>query len=448
MALVERGGELSIRRQCALLGINRSSVYYTPREERAENLALMRRMDELSLQYPFYGSRQMARHLGREGVSVGRRRVRRLMRLMGLEAVYRKPRTSAAQPGHRIYPYLLRELTIERPDQVWCADITYIPVTAGFLYLVAVMDWASRHVLAWRLSNTMDTVFCIEALEAALRTGTPEIFNTDQGAQFTSAAFTERVLAAGARCSMDGRGRCLDNVFIERLWRSLKYEAVYLHELADGFEAERVIGTWMTFYSDVRPHSALGGSHAGRGLRRGACSVNMSAACSALDALDRRMVQVTPLGIQGEGCRLGEKTHRVLDRRPGADSPAVRRHCQRPVAVTLRCYKEREASEGGPLRAPHVRHRAGAQRARPRPRTRSARHRRSRARFRTEDAQQREERGRRSLKYEAVYPYELVDGFEAERVIGTWMTFYSDVRPHSALGGRTPAEAYGEERAA
>ena len=194
---------MSIRRQCALLGINRSSVYYTPREERAENLALMRRMDELSLQYPFYGSRQMARHLGREGVSVGRRRVRRLMRLMGLEAVYRKPRTSAAQPGHRIYPYLLRELTIDRPNQVWCADITYIPVTAGFLYLVAVMDWASRHVLAWRLSNTMDTGFCIEALEAALRTGTPEIFNTDQGAQFTSTTFTERVLAAGAQCSMD-----------------------------------------------------------------------------------------------------------------------------------------------------------------------------------------------------------------------------------------------------
>ena len=162
-------------------------------------------------------------------------------------------------PARPRKPYLLRELTIERPDQVWCADITYIPVTAGFLYLVAVMDWASRHVLAWRLSNTMDTGFCIEALEAALRTGTPEIFNTDQGAQFTSAAFTERVLAAGARCSMDGRGRCLDNVFIERLWRSLKYEAVYLHELADGFEAERVIGTWMTFYSDVRPHSALGG---------------------------------------------------------------------------------------------------------------------------------------------------------------------------------------------
>ena len=281
---------MSIRRQCALLGINRSSVYYTPREERAENLALMRRMDELSLQYPFYGSRQMARHLGREGVSVGRRRVRRLMRLMGLEAVYRKPRTSAAQPGHRIYPYLLRDLTIERPDQVWCADITYIPVAAGFLYLVAVMDWASRHVLAWRLSNTMDTGFCIEALEAALRTGTPEIFNTDQGAQFTSTTFTERVLAAGAQCSMDGRGRCLDNVFIERLWRSLKYEAVYLHELGRwvrGRAGDRGLDDVLQ-----RRTSALGarGAHAGRGLRRGAGSVNMSAACSALDALDRRMV--------------------------------------------------------------------------------------------------------------------------------------------------------------
>ena len=177
--MVDRDDALSISRQCALLGISRSSVYYRPRGESAESLALMRRMDALSLEYPFYGSRQMARHLRREGVSVGRRRVRRLMRLMGLEAIYRKPRTSDAQPGHRVYPYLLRGMTIDRPDQVWCADITYIPVTAGFLYLVAVMDWASRHVLAWRLSNTMDTGFCIEALEAALRTGTPGIFNTD-----------------------------------------------------------------------------------------------------------------------------------------------------------------------------------------------------------------------------------------------------------------------------
>ena len=257
--LVDRAGALSIRRQCALLGISRSSVYYAPRGESAENLALMRRMDALSLQYPFYGSRQMARHLRREGVAAGRRRVRRLLRLMGLEAIYRKPRTSDAQPDHHVYPYLLRELTIDRPDQVWCADITYIPVTTGFLYLVAIMDWASRHVLSWRLSNTMDSSFCVEALEAALQTGTPGIFNTDQGSQFTSAAFTDRVQAAGARCSMDGRGRCLDNVFIERLWRSLKYEAVYLHELSDGFAAEQVISEWMTFYSDVRPHSALGG---------------------------------------------------------------------------------------------------------------------------------------------------------------------------------------------
>ena len=180
--MVDRDDALSISRQCALLGISRSSVYYRPRGESAESLALMRRMDALSLEYPFYGSRQMARHLRREGVSVGRRRVRRLMRLMGLEAIYRKPRTSDAQPGHRVYrvyPYLLRGMTIDRPDQVWCADITYIPLSTGFLYLVAVMDWASRHVLAWRLSNTMDTGFCIEALEAALRTGTPEIFNTD-----------------------------------------------------------------------------------------------------------------------------------------------------------------------------------------------------------------------------------------------------------------------------
>ena len=257
--MLDRAGALSVSRQCALLRISRSSVYYRPRGESAENLVLMRRMDALSLRHPFYGSRQMARHLRREGTAVGRRRVRRLMRRMGLEALYRKPRTSRSHPDHAVYPYLLGDLTIDRPNQVWCADITYIPMAAGFLYLVAVMDWASRHVLAWRLSNTMDGDFCIEALEAALRTATPGIFNTDQGAQFTSTAFTGRVLAAGARCSMDGRGRCLDNVFIERLWRSLKYEAVYLHELRDGFAAGRVIAEWMQFYSHVRPHSALGG---------------------------------------------------------------------------------------------------------------------------------------------------------------------------------------------
>ena len=190
--MIEHGGELSLARQCALLGVSRSSQYYAPSGESAENLALMRRMDELHLAHPFYGSRQMARHLRREGVVAGRHRIRRLRGLMGLEAVYCRPRTSAPNPAHRVYPYLLRDLTIDRPDQVWCADITYIPVSDGFFYLVAVMDWASRHVLSWRLSNTMDSAFCIEALDAALRLGVPEIFNTDQGSQFTSVAFTAR----------------------------------------------------------------------------------------------------------------------------------------------------------------------------------------------------------------------------------------------------------------
>ena len=240
---------LSLSRQCTLLGLSRSALYYTPLGESAATLTLLRRIDELYLQYPFYGSRQMARHLAREGVTVGRHRVRRLMRLLGLEAIYRKPRTSVADPEHRVYPYLLRGLTIDRPNQVWCADITYIPVQDGFLYLVAIMDWASRRVLAWRLSNTLDTEFCLEALAEALeRYEIPDIFNTDQGSQFTSIAFTGLLEAAGIRCSMDGRGRFLDNVFIERLWRSLKYEAVYLHELADGFVAQRVIDEWIEFY--------------------------------------------------------------------------------------------------------------------------------------------------------------------------------------------------------
>ena len=204
--MVERGGRLSLRRQSELLGLSRSSLYYTPRGASAEDLGLMRRLDELYLEHPFYGSRQMVRHLRREGTAVGRHRVRRLMRVMGLEALYRKPRASVSHPEHRVYPYLLRGVKVERPDHVWCADLTCIPVSQGYLYLVAVMDWASRHVLSWRLSNTMDSQLCIEALEAALGYGTPQIFNTDQGAQFTSEAFTERVLACGARCSMDGRG--------------------------------------------------------------------------------------------------------------------------------------------------------------------------------------------------------------------------------------------------
>ena len=250
---------LSIVRQCALAGAGRSSVYYIPAGESEANLALMRRMDELHTAYPFYGVRQMCAHLRLESAEVNAKRVRRLMRLMGIRAARPPPRTSAAGPGHRVHPYLLRGMDIVEADQVWCADITYIPVKSGFFYLVAVMDWATRHVLSWRLSNTVDVGFCLEALEDALLGGTPGIFNTDQGSQFTSEAFTGRVLAAGAKMSMDGRGRYLDNIFIERLWRSLKYECVYLHELEDGRHARELIGAWLDFYNHVRPHSALGG---------------------------------------------------------------------------------------------------------------------------------------------------------------------------------------------
>ncbi len=251
---------LSLSRQCAVLSISRSSFYYALKGESPENLALMRRIDELFMKHPFYGSRQMVRQLRRERIAVGRHRVRRLMRLMGLEAIYQAPRTSTPHPALRVYPYLIKGLAIERPNRVWCADITYIPVQHGFMYLVAIMDWATRHVLSWRLSNTMDAGFCVEALNDALaRYGRPEIFNTDQGSQFTSLDFTGVLRDAGVSISMDGRGRCMDNIFIERLWRSLKYEAVYLHERTDGFKAERVIGEWIGFYNTVRPHSALAG---------------------------------------------------------------------------------------------------------------------------------------------------------------------------------------------
>ena len=260
-AMIARGHpDLSLSRQCRLLSISRSAFYYTPKGESAENLNLMRRIDELFLKYPFYGSRQMVRQLRRDGVCIGRHRVRRLMRLMGLQAIYQAPRTSDPHPAHRIYPYLLKRLAINRPNQVWCADITYIPVQRGFLNLVAIMDWATPHVLAWRLSNTMDASFRVEALNEELaRHGRPEIFNTDQGSQFTSFDFTGVLKEAGITISMDGRGRCMDNIFIERLWRSLKYEAVYLHELTDGFKAERIIGEWIDFYNTERPHSSLGG---------------------------------------------------------------------------------------------------------------------------------------------------------------------------------------------
>ncbi len=261
LRMIEREeAELSLSSQCRLLELSRSSLYYRPKGESAETLALMREIDELFLKYPFYGSRQIVRHLRARGMRVGRHRVRRLMRLMGLEAIYRAPRTSKAHLEHAVYPYLLRGLVIERANHVWCADITYIPVRGGFLYLVAVMDWASRRVLSWRLSNTLDAEFCVEALKEALdRYGKPDIFNTDQGSQFTSRAFVGVLDGADIEISMDGRGRYLDNIFIERLWRSLKYEAVYLHELADGIEARRVIGGWFDFYNEERPHSSLDG---------------------------------------------------------------------------------------------------------------------------------------------------------------------------------------------
>ena len=252
--------DLSLSRQCRLLTISRSSFYYAPKGESPKNLTLMRRIDELFLKYPFYGSRQMARQLRRESVRVGASPGSPFDAADGLGGDLSGAQDHEPHPAHRIYPYLLRRLAIDRPNQVWCADITYIPVQRGFLYLVAIMDWATRHVIAWRLSNSMDARFCLEALNEALaRYGRPEIFNTDQGSQFTSLDFTAVLSDAGIRISMDGRGGCVDNIFIERLWRSLKYEAVYLHELTDGFKAERVIGDWIDFYNTKRPHSALGG---------------------------------------------------------------------------------------------------------------------------------------------------------------------------------------------
>jgi putative transposase len=253
-ARLDRGHErLSVRRQCALLGLARSGVYRAP-PTREDDAAAMRRIDALYTDRPFYGSRRIAFEL-----KMSRKRVQRLMRLMGIAALGPKPRTSKPAPGHKVFPYLLRGVSIERPNQVWAADITYVPVGAGFFYLVAIMDWASRAVLAWRLSNTMDTSFCLEALEEALaRFGKPEIFNTDQGSQFTSQAFTGALERAGVRISMDGRGRFLDNIFIERLWRSLKHEDIYLKHYGDGREARAGIASWIAFYNSRRPHQALG----------------------------------------------------------------------------------------------------------------------------------------------------------------------------------------------
>ena len=251
---------LSIVRQCELVSVSRSTFYREPAPETALNLTLMRLVDEQFLETPWYGSRQMMRYLRRQGHAVGRERVRRLMAKMGLAAIYQRPRTTIPHPAHRIYPYLLREMVIDRPNQVWCTDITYIPMRRGFLYLVAVMDWSTRKVLSWRVSNTMEVDFCIEALEEAMDLfGRPAIFNSDQGSQFTSPRFTEVLIAAGVRISMDGRGRWMDNVFIERLWRSLKYECVYLHAFETGSELRAGLTWWIGYYNSRRPHSGLNG---------------------------------------------------------------------------------------------------------------------------------------------------------------------------------------------
>jgi putative transposase len=249
---------LSVRRQCELLGLSRSSLYYEPAGETAENLRLMRRIDEQYTARPFYGSRRMTRWLIEQGEEVNRKRVQRLMRTMGLEAIYPKPRLSAAGKGHKVYPYLLRGVTIERADQVWSTDITYVPMPSGFMYLAAVIDWFSRYVIAWRLSNTLDGAFCLEMLEEALRSGKPEVFNTDQGVQFTADAFTGCLESAGVAVSMDGRGRALDNVFVERLWRSVKYEDIYIRGYEAVPELRRGLGRYFGFYNDERLHQSLG----------------------------------------------------------------------------------------------------------------------------------------------------------------------------------------------
>ncbi len=253
-----RHSSLSIVRQCCLLDISRSGLYYQSVGTSEEDLALMKLIDRQYLATPFYGARKIAAWLKSQGQRVNRKRVQRFMRVMGLKAIYRRPRTSKPTPDHKIYPYLLTGMAITRPNQVWAADITYIPMARGFLYLVAIIDWYSRYVISWRLSNTLDAGFCIEALEEALKKGRPDIFNTDQGAQFTSEAFTGLLQQHGVRISMDGKGSYNDNLFIERLWRSVKYEEVYLKAYQDGREARIGLGNYFRFYNTERPHQALG----------------------------------------------------------------------------------------------------------------------------------------------------------------------------------------------
>jgi putative transposase len=248
---------LSMRRQCQLLGLCRSGLYYQPGAETAENLRLMALLDREYTAHPFLGSRRLTKWLIEQGEPVNRKRVQRLMRLMGLEAIYPKPKLSAAGRGQRIYPYLLRDVKIERPDQVWSTDITYVPLAGGFMYLAAIIDWFSRYVVAWRLSNTLDGSFCLEMLEEALSLGKPEVFNTDQGVQFTAGAWTGRLESAGVAVSMDGKGRCLDNVFVERLWRTVKYEDIYLWRYETVPELQQGLGRYFPYYNEERFHQAL-----------------------------------------------------------------------------------------------------------------------------------------------------------------------------------------------
>lgn len=250
--------DLSMRRQCELLDVNRSMLYYKPKPPTDETLELTRLIDEKFTKSPFFGARRIKEWLKTEGWNVTRKRIRRLMKLMGLEAVYPKPKTTKRNPEHSVFPYLLRGLTIDSSDQVWATDITYVPMRRGFLYLTAIMDWYSRYVLSWELSNSLDTEFCIKALNSALSLGKPKIFNSDQGSQFTALEFQKPLKAAGVSISMDGRGRWMDNVFVERLWRSLKFEEVYLHAYETIQEARTSIGQWFNFYNYERQHQALG----------------------------------------------------------------------------------------------------------------------------------------------------------------------------------------------
>ena len=258
--MIDRNHRLALTKQTALLGISRGSVYYEPVPVSTTDLALMRQLDELHIEFPFAGSRMLRGLLASQGIKVGRRHVTTLMRIMGIEAVYRRPNTSKPTPGHRIYPYLLRGLTIDRSNQVWATDITYIPMARGFIYLAAVMDWFTRRILAWQLSNTLEATFCIDAVEQAIaQYGCPEIFNTDQGSQFTSAEFTKVLTGNGISIGMDGKGAWRDNVFVERFWRTVKYEEVYLRAYDGVSEARQSIGRYIAFYNTRRPHAALDG---------------------------------------------------------------------------------------------------------------------------------------------------------------------------------------------